>query len=266
MSLYRQDNYRAALRFLVEGRMTFQELAARMKVQKSYLSRVLKGNADLSSDQVFSATLAFGLSEPEAEYLQLLLERDRSGLVERRKALDARLLEIRKRHLDSRAHLSRDTVVTDAETLRDYYLDPLQQLVHIALGLVRGKAEPAKLAKALGLPPTRLQELLAALERQGLAKHEKGAWAPTERKLHLPKDSPLFRPYLAGHRLLSLERSRALAAGEGYQFSVIFSADEKTREKVQEAFLAFLKKIQDEVRAAPAENVYQMGFDLLPWL
>jgi hypothetical protein len=47
---------------------------------------------------------------------------------------------------------------------------------------------------------------------------------------------------------------------------VTFSADEKTRLQIHDRFLEFIRDIEDLVKMAPSENVYQLGFDLFPWI
>lgn len=56
-----------------------------------------------------------------------------------------------------------------------------------------------------------------------------------------------------------------LPSEKSYNFSVIFSANPRTKQKVQTAFLDFLKLAQEMVGKAKTEEVYQMNFDLLGW-
>ena len=75
MNLFQLADYRDAIRQrLLELKAqnpssSFQNLAKRCGVQKTYLSRVLSGGkAELSSDQLFLALDYLGFPEPEREY------------------------------------------------------------------------------------------------------------------------------------------------------------------------------------------------------
>jgi len=68
-----------------------------------------------------------------------------------------------------------------------------------------------------------------------------------------------------GLRLKALDRISSLAAKDTYNFSVVFTADEDVRRRVQGRFLRFLKEVEDEVKQARAEDVYQLNFDLFKW-
>ena len=48
-------------------------------------------------------------------------------------------------------------------------------------------------------------------------------------------------------------------------YSVTFSAEERIRARIHEAFLKFLREVEPLVRESPAQEVYQMNFDLFPW-
>ena len=67
------------------------------------------------------------------------------------------------------------------------------------------------------------------------------------------------------NRLHALEHIRKKPLHSQYAFSGYFSADPKTRDEVQAEFLNFLKRMEKKVAYAPAEAVYQVGFDLLNW-
>ena len=62
-----------------------------------------------------------------------------------------------------------------------------------------------------------------------------------------------------------MERSSRLSKDEGYLFTVLFSADEATKKRIQAKFLDFLKAVEKEVQAAPSEDVFYMSFDLMNW-
>ena len=138
MNVYEHLSYRDLFRRAIEerkrldARVTFQAFADAIRIQKSYLSKVLKGSADFSPDQLFLACDFLALDREQRRYVSLLLELERSGLEVCRQKLQEEIDLLRKKFFDTREHLQKKTVDVTAAGLQAYYLDPLNQIVHIA--------------------------------------------------------------------------------------------------------------------------------------
>lgn len=270
MNVFAHDDYREILKALLDERrrdeadVNYQTLAEAIRIPRSYLSKVIHGRADLSVDQLFLAATFFRLSEDERDYLELLLATARTALAERRQALAARIEAARKPYLDTSAHLQAGSVAT-TPGIEEYYLDPVHQLVHVALDIPRFKSSLKLLAEVTGIALSRLQDAARTLERLGFVARENGELVVKMTALHLPKTSPFYDPWRAQLRLLGLQRAQALAKDEHYAFSVVFSAALTTDQRIKTRFFDFLKQLESEVGSAASERVYQLNFDLLPW-
>ena len=75
------------INFILVQQAAFQSLAHAARIQKSYLSKVVTGRADLTTDQLYLICRHLDLDPEAARYLELLLERERSGVAERREEL-----------------------------------------------------------------------------------------------------------------------------------------------------------------------------------
>jgi uncharacterized protein (TIGR02147 family) len=273
VNFFKHEHYRPLLRSLVEEqkkhpviRLTYQALAEEIHVQKSYLSRVIAEQAELNADQIYLATKALRLDANQSRFFILLAERDRSALKERREELTKEIARLREESLKTQSHMDDRIVVDDSQKLLNYYLDPLHQVVHIALSVKDLGRKWEILSQLLQIPETKLREVLRRLEDYGLVKFQNGEYAVTSRNLHLPKENPLYPFYLDAIRSRATERLRLISGPSTYAFSAVFSADAATRENIQKNFLVFLKQAQGDVSKAPAEGVYQMNFDLFPWI
>lgn len=243
-------------------------LADAARIQRPYLSKVLKGSAQLSPDQMFLISRFLRWTDDEHDYVQLLLECARTGLNERRTQLEERIRSIRSRHLDSSTHLSAKQVQLDAAAnapMADYYLDPIFQIVHIAISIEQFSRNPSLLAAELQITGSHLHAILNDLERMGLAYRERGRLMPREPSLHLPKTSPLYRAWRNQLKFLSTHKLNQLDDSNAYSFSTVFSANTKVRDELHERFLAFLKESEVSVRDAQPRQVYQLTFDLFSW-
>ncbi len=274
MNVFSQTDYRAVLRLAVTERkgfdsdFGFHKLADAARVQKPYLSKVIGGNANLNSDQLYAICRILKFGEEEHEYMQLLLELERSGLDDRRKELRAKIDRIAESKRDSAAYLSAKAVQpdqTNSALLADYYLDPIVQIVHVALSIERYSLNPMLLCKEFHIDGPHIHSIISSLERMGLVVRENSRFVPLETSLHLPKSSPIFRAWRNQLKLLSTQRLNQLNDKEGYSFSVVFSASETTRKEIHARFLEFLKSCESLVGEAKSKNVYQMSFDLFPW-
>lgn len=273
MNLYTERNLRRIIVGLVEERkekgekITFERLAQAAGVQKAHVTNVLKGRAHFQADQLYLIADALGLGSEERHYLLLLLEHERSVVKKRREELEGRISRIQEKHLKTQAHIqaSTDQAKSVQESFPEYYLEPFHQILHVVLSIERFRKKPEEIAAVLGLPRARVKELLANLVRGGLIEKGKDGYQVLRRNFHLPRDTPIYAAWRQQLLAYGTHRSRMLPGDQQYGFSVVFSADEKARKQIQAKALEFIKSLEPLVGKAPAERVYQMNLDLLPW-
>lgn len=269
MNVYAWLDYREVIkRKKADQGGTYADLAERCGIQKTYLSKVVGGTADLNSDQLYLVAGALGLDEEETQYVLLLLERARSQLPARRKRLDRRIASIQMGHLDTGKSIgTKPEDPGDAGPLSLYYMDPYALIVHAFLTIPYFRAHTPEIARRLGLGDGQLQNVLKTLQAAGILEWRRGEREPRLLKEHLQlaKNSPLLEAHQALMRAIAAAQVARVKKDEKFTFMVTFSADEGTRALIHERFLAFLKDIEPAVRKAPAKNVYQLGFDLFPW-
>jgi uncharacterized protein (TIGR02147 family) len=244
---------------------TQQLFSQKIGVQKPYLSKVIAGNAHLSSDQIYLASREMQHNPEESKFFRTIWEYERTGLSERKKELEILIKEIQNKNQQTEKHLSIDTESSSTEVLSSYYLDPINQIVHLALGIPKYQKNTLQLANDLSIGHKHMQEILTYLEKSGYIR-----WGEQvevlKNKVHLSSSSPLFWPWKIQLTQLALQRCRNIDKSGRYNFSVIFSADESTRSAVQEQYFLFLKKVEVLVKKADKESVYQMNFDLFNWI
>jgi uncharacterized protein (TIGR02147 family) len=274
MNIYLVRDYRQILRQLVElrrlhdPRANFQSLAKAARIQKSYMSKVVTGRAHLTTDQMFLVCRHLELDGEAARYLELLLEWERTGVEVRRRELSRLIEEARAPHLESQAHLLAEPVTVSTGGLTDYYLDPLNQIVHVCLFIEAFRKDSALLARELHQPPERIVGALSTLERLGLVRRRAGkgaGWELVTTNLHLTRQSPVYRPWRSQLKLMALTRLDMMQATDSYSFANVFSGDRATFEAIRVKFLEFLKDADQMIKPAPDRNVFQMSFDLFPW-
>lgn len=244
---------------------TLARIAEKAGIQAPYLTNVLKERAHLSADQLHGLGQVLGWEEEELDYCQLLLERERSGLPRRKESLKRRIETIRKAKLESKAHLKKDVIESTPEEFTRFFLNPFYYLLNVFLGIPRFAADPSRISRCLNVHPDRVNAWLRDLVKMKFLEPTKTGYKVVRSNFHLPRESPLCEP----HQQLMLQAShqhlQKLPEDKKYSFTVTFSADPATREKIQREFLKFLQSVEPLVKDAPAEEIYGMRFDLFQW-
>ena len=270
-NIFLESDYRKIIKALVENKkqidkkFNFQRMAESMGIQKAYLSQVLQGARDFSQDQLYRASQFLKSKKEEYEYMKLLLEYARSALADRKQELSILIAGIQRQNLKTEKNVELKKVEVTAEKGATYYLDPLNQIVHMALDIPRFRKNISELGRALELSDLRIKKALAVLEEIGVIEIKSGEIKVLTHNIHLPKDSPIFWPWKTALSAMSNYRIRNLDENSTYNFSVVFAADEDTKTKLQTMFLNFLKEARPLVEKAKSKDVFQMNFDLFSW-
>ncbi len=244
---------------------TLQRIAAKAGIQAPYLTNVLKERAHLSTDQLYSLAQVLQWDEEELDYAQLLLEWERSAQPKRREGLRKKIEAKRREKLQSKAVLKKEMIESTPEEFTRFFLNPFYFVINFFLGVPRFARAPERIAHCLNVHPHRVQTWLRDLVKMKFVEHTPKGYVALRKNFHLPRESPLCEPHQQLMQQLSSQHLQSLPEDQKYSFTVTFSADPATREKVQREFLAFLKKIEPAVKDAPAEEVYGMRFDLFQW-
>lgn len=271
MNIYLETNYQTILRQVVDERKTidskfnFQSIANATRIPKSYLSKVTTAKAHFSADQLYRITDYLGFNDLQKRYLGLLLEHERTTVRKRKLAILSEIQALREQALDSKEHLQARPEALDEHGLREYYLDPMNQVVHICLSIARYQANPQQLAADLKLSAAELRDIISRLETLGIIEQHEGKIQTLIKSVHVPRSSPAYRPWRNQLKILSLERMNRNSRPQDYSFSVTFSATEKVRDKIRADFLELLKRAEAQVTDAKHEEAFQMSFDLFSW-
>lgn len=269
MNIYKENDYRKILRSLVEERkkidatVNFQAMAEFCGCPKSYLSKVLAGQANLNSDQIFLACDYLTLKEMDRCYISLLLESERTEIPGRKKILEKEIAALKVRCIESKEHITADIQSSGKNDV--YYYDPLNQIVHLCLSVEKFRRNPMRIAPALKTAPSKIIRAIDTLEELGYIERMGDEILVRENHIHLARTAKVYKTWRNELKLASIAHLNQSSEDEDYSFSVIFSGNTEARESIRQLFLKFLKETEDIVKKAPSESVYQMSFDLFEW-
>jgi transcriptional regulator with XRE-family HTH domain len=272
MTIYNETDLRQIITALVQEargkgfRMTFERLAKAARVQKAHITNVLKGRASFQSDQLYMICKELKLSKQETKYLLLLLDHERSVVPERKAEIALDIEQMQNEHLQTEKYLQAEVEDLAIEKqFPRYYLDPVHQIVHIALSIDKFAQNPKLLEPVLGIAHERIVSILDALESHGIIAQKLGRWTTLKKQVHLKRNSDLYPAWKMQMQNLGQARNQLGTSEKSYGFAVIFSADDKARKRIQTKLLELITEIEPLVVKAPAQNVYQLSLDLLPW-
>src|SRR3989339_493234 len=243
-------------------RFTFQDMAKAARVQKTYLSKVLNRDGDLSFDQLYLACRYLEVTSEEMHYIELVYQMNLTYLPGRKKELLVLIKQIQKKYNKSETHLQADKVNVLQKDLSEYYLDPDMQIVHMALTVERFRRTPHTICRELQIPEFKLNQILEKLEKMQVIGKSEGRYIVLRENLHLADDAGFVIQYKIMQKVKSIELIQKLSPEQKYNFSVIFSATPEVKMEIQENFFKFLKKCQASVQNAKPQELYQLNFDL----
>ncbi len=275
MNIYSETDYRVIISTIMDERkkintsITYQSLADSIRIQKSYLSRVMNGRADFSTDQLFMVCKHLDLTKEDTDYILLLLEYERSLYPERREELLEEIEKIRDEKRDSKHGLKRveemKALEFDSSIFSDYYTNSDYALVHMMLAVERMRTNLHEIREALNLTENRFSEILNKLEKMELIENQDGEIVVIKKRLHLPKGSKLEVPHMLLMKQKSSQHLLGLEKTERTSFIATFTSNRKSFKKIQDRFNEFLKDVQTLSSEGKATGCYQFNFDLFPW-
>ena len=264
-SLFQSNSYKEYLHDQLEGSGSSKRkgkkagLAAAMNCQFPYLSRVLRGDADLNPDQAFAASQYFGHSSEEANYFLLLLLRDRAATSALKQKMTKELdkIKIARLKLQNRIPLKQQLSL-DAQV--KYYSAWWYSAVHIGLTIPKLDS-PEKLASFLGISLGKVKLALEFLVAHGLAKKEKGRISVTETHIHLPENSTLVSKLHSNWRLKALENIDGHDDSQ-FHYSSVVSLSKADIHRIREIFIQAVEKTIACIKASPEETLVCYNIDI----
>lgn len=276
MDLFQVTDYRKIIsevmqkRKYVDKSYTFQAMAAHMRIQKPYLSKVINGRGDFNSDQMFMACDYLGIEGEERDYLLLLLEYDRSAFPERREVLKKQIEEVQESKRDikgtlkeSLSNMSVDAF--DASDYQEYYLNPIIQLTHIFLTIKRFRKNPELIQEALVINDEQYKDALKKLVSLKMIEVVNDEIKVLIRNLHLPRESRVVSAHHQMLRQLVNFRLTRIPVQKKKTFSATFSSSEKARKQIEIEFNNFFEKVREIIKTEKYTDCYQINFELFPW-
>lgn len=227
--------------------------------QKSYLSKVLNGEAHLLPDHAYGIAEYLHMSEPETDYFLELVQLDRAGspkLRERQK----KKLEKLKEQMENLHQRFRSESLSEEEEQKIYYSSWVYSAVHIACGIENLRSAKA-LAARFHLETKHVEAILADLARMKLVEEAGGSWRRSSKYLHVPFGSPMNSVNHANWSIKALQDIQ-LEKAESLHYTAVYSLEKKDAEQIKLMLIQAIERSREVVKPSRDEELVCLRVDL----
>lgn len=263
MEVFGFSEYREYLNHRIEsdqeGRGYQKKLATAAGCQSSYLSQVLSGHANLTSEQAIGLCAFWEFNEDETGFFMALVQYERAGTPKLREHLLDQMNKLRtkKRTLSNRFHEAGE--ITPGQE-QEYYSTWYLPLIHTMVAVPRFRRVDA-IAKSLSLSAAVVEKALHTLMKIGLVEEKDGFWTNTARSIHLKSSSPLNFAYHANMRQLANRDMQQSEPGQHIHYSAVYSLSEKDFDRLKQQFIDAIEESRKVVRDSREETAVVFGLD-----
>jgi uncharacterized protein (TIGR02147 family) len=254
MNIFIFNTYKEFLRAYIEEHKQkglISRLANDCGCDRTYLSQVLNGKADLTPDHMTQMCDRLGFGEVDSRYLLLLLLRDRSSSPTARKSFALKLETLKRQNaVLTKKILSREKPAGVTEKMRTlYYSSWLYGAVHILTSVPEYQTVYA-LSQKLQVSPHAMTKLLKELLEMGVVKREGERYLHQGADIYLPRNSPQSHAHHLNWRLRAVERAML---AEDVHYTVSFSVSREDVDKLRDQVLKLIEEQRKVVRESGTE-------------
>lgn len=192
-NIFEFSDYKKYLLSLVsEGDYSVTELSQAIGCQRSYLSRVINSNLNLTSDHVFKLNQILALDELQSQALYLMVEYERSGLSDYKEKITKEIATLRNKYLDLKNKVqSKEVLIHEMNSYQSiYYSSWIYSAIHMMTSIKNFQTASA-IADHLKLNETLVLSVLEILKEFKLVEKKDNQWHWRTGDTHLAKEHSL---------------------------------------------------------------------------
>lgn len=236
-------------------------MAKALRSQASFLSQVISGNLNLSSEQALDLAGYMKLTEAETDYLLLMVSYARAGSAHLRARLKVQVETMKELGMKARVKSDISAVLSE-EDQRIYYSAWYYSVIHIAATLV-GIRNSKQIADKLGLSLSLVESVLEFLLAKDLVRKDKdGHIAFGNSRLHLDWNSPLQVRHHSNFRMLAMNTVDKGIKLEDLHYSSVVSLANEDYQSIRDTISHMIKDARTKIRdSEPADELVCFSVD-----
>lgn len=267
MSIFNFDDYRAFTRSFMEGlpgkgRGQVNKMADYLGVNSTLISQILTYRRDFSLEQAEMLCEYFGLSQLEAEYFMLLVEKERAGTQRLKDFFHRKIVKLKKESQEIKNRVPESKTLNDQERAI-FYSSALYSSIRTFCSIGEGKSLE-EICERFHVSREKATDVIQFLLGTGLLRQNKSLYAHGAQRTHLEQGSPYLPKHHANWRMKAIQRSEDLSASE-LMFTAPISIGRKEFELLKEDFLQLIQKVYSRVGETTPEEIACVNIDFF-WI
>ena len=258
MSAFKFSTIQSYLKSRAEPWGEITRLAAAASCQRSYFSRVLKGEVLLTPDHLHGLCEYWRLPEAETDFLSLLLDRERAATPSYQVKLDRRIAKALRDNENLEKRLATPRLETSERELV-YYSAWHWSAIHLCTSIKAFQTESA-ISQALQLHPEIVKSTLIQLSEWGLVKRSGQRWLHGSSNLHLPNQSLLIGQYHRQWRERAANSS-IVPSENGLHYTLVQAMDETAFREIMRILLSSIDQTLQVADASESKAVAAVTID-----
>lgn len=256
---YREYLNQYLLRLPKKGHGFRSRMAEAMKCEGSYVSRILKGQAQIQLEQAEALSRLLEHTDEELNFFLTMVLCARAGTPTLKGYFQRQLRQQRDHRLKLRNRIKTEQPLTIEHQAR-YYSHWEYAAVHMLL-LIPELQDREALARHLRIPSRRLGRVLDFLVECGLAAREGARFKVGTAVLQLPGDSPLAQHNHVNWRQRAIQAIQA-DPDQGLHYTALLTMSAADAERVREIFIQGIEKTNRIVDQSGNERSVALLVDL----
>ncbi len=235
------------------------ELAEALKCNSAYLSRVIKGIAELSLEQGYRANSYLGHTDAEAEYFLLQIQFARAGTSELKSYFKRKLEQARLENHNLGKRLKGVQKLSEKQQAK-YYSAWFYAAIHVATS-VPSLQTVDSLSTFFRLPKKTISDALVFLQEINVLERHGEKYKISSYQVHLGNSSDQIRQHHTNLRVKVIEAIQQETPADMH-YSSIVSVSVDDVEKAKEIAVRAIEDIRSLVKTSKEETVLCYNFDL----
>lgn len=238
-----------------EGHGFRRRMSLAIGTQTGFVTQVLSGPAHFSAEQIVALKDVLGLSVDEQSFLLLLLQKERAGTKNYRDHVDGQIAKVREDRKKLSVRLKATEFPSDVDQ-NLYFSSWIYSAIHVMITIRDYQNSALKMAEALKIPLTQVNEVLEFLVRTGLVQTTPKGYQTGTARVHLGTDSPYLRRHHTNWNLQALQDILTQRLDQDLHYSSVVSLSKDDVPKVREIFTRALEDAKAIVRDSEGEKLY----------
>jgi uncharacterized protein (TIGR02147 family) len=238
------------------------KIAEAIRVHNAYLSQILQGKADLSTEQAFALSGYLGFSSEETDFFLLLVQYARAGNADlkRHYLQKIEMMEMNRSVLKNRTRY--DQKVLSRVDQATYFSSWYYAVIHLMITTMKGFQTLSALEAALSIPPKVLRDAILFLEKTGIIEKNGEEYSVGKVSIHLDKDATTVFSHHSNWRLQAFKSLENNDSNDLHYSSVVtVNADDFM--KIRNLLTESMDKFNEAVDGSKHESV--VGVLTMDW-